>query len=319
MAKTSFARISAPRVTLASLIAYVLLLAAPLSHAAAAVSHAAAATTSGAPTCGGELPAAKADGSQWTCTFDDEFNASTGDATALNTSWWAPQITATSGFTTGTSPNYVCYVNSSKNISVSGDALHLTVRKEAKARACGTYRTPYTGGMVSTYYGFHQTYGRYEIRALLPQATIAGLEEALWMYPASNTYGPWPASGEMDISESWSSAPNEAVPWLHYNFDPSTVDPTTHTNTYNAMCQIPQNQYNVYVMTWSPGNVTVTINGTTCMEDNYVPDGGLTSPQPFDQPFFIALTQGLDTGGKFDPATTPLPATLSIDYVRAWN
>jgi hypothetical protein len=34
----------------------------------------------------------------------------------------------------------------------------------------------------------------------------------------------------------------------------------------------------------------------------------------------IALTQELGIGPNlFDPATTPLPATTSVDYVRVWK
>jgi beta-glucanase (GH16 family) len=283
------------------------------------------ATTTAAPPkpsptgCSGEVLSPKPDGSRWVCTFDDEFDATTGDPAALNRTWWAPQDSATSGFTTGPPADYVCYVDSPNNISVSGGALHLTVKKESEPFSCGPFQTQYTGGMVSTYYSFHQTYGRYEIRALLPQTTVAGLDEALWMWPVNDTlFGSWPGSGEIDIAEFFSTHPTETVPWIHYNFDLSTVNAQTHTNTYNALCQLDPTEYNDYVMTWSPGNFTVSINGTTCLVDNYVPGGGLTSPQPFDQPFFIALTQGLDNPA-FDPSTTPLPATMSVDYVRVWK
>jgi beta-glucanase (GH16 family) len=290
------------------------------STASAVPSTAAGSQATVMPTaCSGEALPPKPDGSQWVCSFDDEFDSTTGDATALNTSWWAPQISSTSGFTTGPSSDYVCYVNSSKNIAVSGGALHLSVRASSQPVDCGWFQTHYTGGMVSTYYGFHQTYGRFEIRALLPQTTVAGLDEALWMWPVNDTlYGSWPGSGEIDISEVWSKYPTTDASWLHYNFDPSTVNPSTHTNTYENLCHISPSRYNVYALTWSPGNFTVTINGNTCLVDNYVPNGGLLSPQPFDQPFFISLTQGLDKDA-FNPSTTPLPATLSVDYVRAWK
>ncbi|CAK5275550.1 unnamed protein product [Mycena citricolor] len=39
-------------------------------------------------------------------------------------------------------------------------------------------------------------YGRVEVRAKMP------LWPAIWMLPVNNTYGPWPASGEIDIVES---------------------------------------------------------------------------------------------------------------------
>ena len=42
---------------------------------------------------------------------------------------------------------------------------------------------------------------------------MASLHSAM---PAANTYGIWPASGELDIAEWWSNAPNSPLPTLHY-------------------------------------------------------------------------------------------------------
>jgi hypothetical protein len=85
-------------------------------------------------------------------------------------------------------------------------------------------------------------------------------------------------------------------------------------------CQIAVGQYNDYAVVWAPGSFTITVNGSVCLIDDYLPNSGLTSPQPFDRPFFIALTQALGIGtNAFNPASTPLPATTSIDYVRVWK
>jgi beta-glucanase (GH16 family) len=283
-------------------------------------SAAAAATSTGDPTCGGEVPPAKANGDAWTCTFDDEFDSSTGDPTSLDRSKWTPQVTATSGYSTGTSQNPVCYVDSPNNISVSDGSLHLTVRKEDSPVDCGSASTSYTGGMVTSSGHFSQTYGRFEVRALLPQTTTAGLQETLWLWPDKYTYGPWPASGEIDFSEFYSQYYWLDVPYIHYNYDSSTVDNATNTNVVTNYCHISLSQYNDYALEWSPGNLTITVNGAPCLIDNYIPNNGLASPEPFDQPFFILLTQALGSGtNAFDPSTTPLPATTSVDYVRVWK
>jgi beta-glucanase (GH16 family) len=276
-----------------------------------------------APACGGEALPTKPNGGAWTCTFDDEFAAATGDATALKTAWWVPQVTATSAFTTGPAGSEACYVNSTKNISVSGGSVHLTARREAQPFSCaGLFTTQYTAGMVSTYTNFNQTYGRFEVRALLPQTAAAGLQETLWLWPLNDVkYGPtWPESGEIDFSEFYSQYSSLDIPYLHYLYDPATVNATTHTNTVTAYnCQIPPSQYNNYAVVWSPNQLTITINGNTCLVDNYLAYG-LTGAQPFDQPFFVALTQALGVGtNAFNPATTPLPATTSVDYVRVWK
>jgi beta-glucanase (GH16 family) len=275
--------------------------------------------TSGQP-CGGELLGPKPSGGQWSCSFDDEFDATTGDANSLNTSWWIPQQTATSGYTTGPANTPACYTNSPNNISVSGGALHLTARREAAPFYCAGLSTQYTAGMVTTSGRFSQTYGRFEVRALLPQTIAAGLQETLWLWPKNASYygNAWPNSGEVDFSEFYSAYPSLDVPYIHYNSAFSFA--LTNTNTTYAFCPISLTQYNDYAVVWSPGSFTITVNGNICLVDNYFPAGGLVSPQPFDQPFIIALTQALGVNtNAFNPYTTPLPATTSIDYVRVWN
>jgi beta-glucanase (GH16 family) len=268
--------------------------------------------------CASESLPAKPSGGSWTCSFDDEFDSTTADATALNTSWWTPQLSATSGYTTGPLGYNVCYVNSPGNISVSGGALHLTVRKEAGPFACGSATTQYSGGMVSTASHFSQTYGRFEVRAQLPQTTVAGLQETLWLWPVNPTmYGYWPASGEVDFSEFYSQYPTLDVPYVHYDY--SSSNSATNTNVVTNYCPISLSRYNDYAVTWSPGSFAITVNGTPCLTDNYAP-GNASAPAPFNQPFFIALTQALGIGtNAFNPSTTPLPATTSIDYVRVWK
>ena len=46
-----------------------------------------------------------------------------------------------------------------------------------------------------------------------------------------------------------------------------------------------------------------------------------TAPEPFNQPFFMALTAALGAanGDQYRPGVTPLPATTKIDWVRSWQ
>jgi beta-glucanase (GH16 family) len=229
-------------------------------------------------------------------------------------------VSATSGYTTGPWYALVCYVDSPNNVSVSGGALHLTIRKETAAVPCGAGSTPYTGGMVTSVNHFSQTYGRFEVRAQLPSTTVAGLQETLWLWPQNYTYGAtWPDSGEVDFSEFYSEYASLDVPYIHYNYNSSTVNTATGTNVVTSYCPISPGGYNNYAVVWQPNRFTVTVNGTTCLVDNYVA-AGLSGAEPFDQPFFIALTQALGVGtNEFVPGTTPLPATTSVDYVRVWK
>jgi hypothetical protein len=54
--------------------------------------------------------------------------------------------------------------------------------------------------------------------------------------------------------------------------------------------------------------------------DHWNPSSPETQPEPFNQPFFINLTQALGIGtNNFIPGVTPLPATTEIQYVRVWQ
>ena len=64
----------------------------------------------------------------------------------------------------------------------------------------GTIVPPVKSGRINTMKGATLKYGRVEVTAMLPEGDW--LWPAIWMLPVNNTYGPWPASGEIDICES---------------------------------------------------------------------------------------------------------------------
>src|ERR1044071_5751369 len=100
MSPSSLLRAVSAAIALASL-SIVGVGSATSSSAAASYKRYATATQStpaGTSTCGGEV-VLNADGTAKTCTFDDEFDTTTGDATALDTTKWVPQLTANSNFT----------------------------------------------------------------------------------------------------------------------------------------------------------------------------------------------------------------------------
>lgn len=271
------------------------------------------------PACGRTIY--KSSGVPWTCTFADDFSGPT-----LDRNTWQVQTTEGSGFTTGPSGSQACYRDATANVAQTGGHLVLTARREAAPFTCPvsstrSFTTGYTSGMVSTYGGFSQQYGRFEVRAKLPSTSTPGLQETLWLWPQDPLkYGAWPASGEIDFAEFYSQYPTLNVPYLHYAFDASTLNLATNTNlttVYN--CAITTGAYNTYAAEWLPGRITILVNGRTCLVDNYTSTVG-PPPAPFDQPFFPALTQGLGVGtNAFDPATTPLPASTVVDYVHVWR
>ena len=267
--------------------------------------------TSPPPSCGATIY--KANGTAWKCTFADDFNNG-----VLDGKKWSVQQTAATGMHVGPE----CLVNNSRNVSVSNGSLHLTTRKEASQFTCknpyGDYRTQYTSGGVTTTGKFAQTYGRFEFRAKFPALKVAGVQTALWLYPATQKYGGWPASGEIDVAEFYSQYPDRTIPYIHYRSS-SRGSPVT-----NLSCKLDPSVFHTYVAVWTPRSITISNDGVVCVSHTIKPSGGLfrhlTAPQPFDQPFAVLITQVLGTGtNAFKSTATPLPATTDVDWVRVWS
>jgi beta-glucanase (GH16 family) len=267
----------------------------PHRSATAPASSVAAPASSSQP-CGGDPLGVSG---RWTCTFDDEF-----DGTSLNTDKWQPQLTANSGYVTG-GPD--CYVDNPNTISVSGGHLNLSALRVEPFDCAAGYRSSYQVGMVTSSKLFSQTYGVFEARAKVPAATVPGLQETFWLYPQNLTYGRWPASGEIDFAEFFSDHAGYDVPYVHYANSSSDANATAYG------CSIDQGTFNTYGVDWTPRSITILANGQICLIDR--PIGG---PAPFDEPFFISLTQALGVGADAPTGGTPLPATTEIDWVRAW-
>ena len=256
--------------------------------------------------CG--LPVRKPDGSMWTCSFVDQFSGS-----SLNSLGWTVHRSETSG----AMPGQACWDHDPKNVTVSGGSLHLTVVKEEEPFTCkspyGDFTTQYSGGSVSTWGKFEQTYGRYEIRAKFSDAAVPGIHGAIWMTPHSQTYGKWPLSGEIDIAEFYSKYPDRAIPYVHYVRD--STDGVT-----NTQCRLNPRDYNNYILEWTPEGLMIGYNNRPCLAHRIDPAEPLTGSAPFDQPFALVLTQTLGIGqNPFTEGTTPLPQTMSIDRIRIWE
>jgi beta-glucanase (GH16 family) len=248
----------------------------------------------------------KADGTRWSCTFDDDFNGTQLD----RSKWWVQTVFAT-GNALGA---YACYDDDPSVVSVSGGALHLRVRKNPTPLPCanGLPPTPYRAGTVSTYHLFSQQYGRFEARYRNTATDQPGLQESWWLWPddREGILASWPLAGEIDVAETYSQYPGLAIPFLHYTVD-DNGGPIPGLNT-SWSCAAQRGVYNTYTLVWAPDVLQAYVNGVPCLVN--------TSGDPaFRKKYILALTMALGTGSNGYTGTAPMPATMDVDYVRAWQ
>ena len=100
------------------------------------------------------------------------------------------------------------YTNRPENIRVENGNLVIEARKE-------NYQgNQYTSAMLDTKNKGDWTYGRFEIRAKLPEGK--GMWPAIWMMPTDKEYGGWPVGGEIDIMELLGHDPGKVYGTIHY-------------------------------------------------------------------------------------------------------
>jgi beta-glucanase (GH16 family) len=230
------------------------------------------------------------------------------------------------------------YTDRPDNVYLRAGMLHIRAAREAYEGASFTSARLKTKGL------FAKKYGRFEVRAKLP--TGKGVWPAIWMLPEDNTYGRWPASGEIDVMEARGQEPGKVLGTLHYG---SSGRGHTHTGKDHVL---PDGgtiaAFHVYALEWDPGEIRWSVDGRLQQTQNFwwsssrrparADRGGRGDraarageraaggpelnpwPAPFDQPFHLLLNVAV--GGTFagnPDADTPFPAEMVVDYVRVYD
>lgn len=174
---------------------------------------------------------------------------------------------------------------------------------------------PYTSTRLITKGKGEWTYGKIEVCAKL--AGGKGAWPAIWMLPSDDTYGQWPASGEIDIME-------------YVGYESDSVYSTIHSGAYNhiegtqktsaTFVSDAESAFHVYSLEWSEKSCQFFIDGRKHFE--YNKGAKATSHEwPFDQSFYLILNiaVGGDWGGKYGVDESIFPCTMEVDYVRVYQ
>jgi beta-glucanase (GH16 family) len=277
-------------------------LAVPTSFATPAQAVTASTWSPPADDCGVKIKKTYAWG-YWKCTFHDDFSG-----TELDRTKWVP----VTKFVTWSGNTPACYRDDPANVNVADGALNLTLVKLDAPAACAVKVAPtqYMSGSVTTYHLFSQQYGRFEARIKTAATSAPGLHEAFWMWP-DERYSTinWPYSGEIDVAESFSAHPSTVGSYLHYSADRYGV--LYGVNAAN--CAANRGEWNTFTVEWGASRIETFVNGKSCLVNT-------SGDSAFRKRYIINLTQAIG-GADWNQVddTTPLPATMQVDYVRVWK
>jgi hypothetical protein len=253
------------------------------------------------------LPLPEIDLSQYTMTFDEDFNAPLsrrvpGDASTDNNLWatsmgnglvrWMgnpperqiyvePEYAGTAGAPLGINP-----------FSVADSVLTITCAEVSQANAPYLDGKLYTSGLITTQHSFFQTYGYFEMRAQMPAGM--GTWPAFWMLFHQT------GSSEFDIVET-------------YGVNPSSVFQTVHQSQYTNSQETSfawSSGWHTYGMLWTASHVTYYIDR--------VPR--VTFPSYTNTPGYLIANLALEGRADRAPdASTIFPLQMKIDYIRCWQ
>lgn len=270
---------------------------------------------------------------KWRLTWSDEFDGDEVDRTK-----WDFDIG--NGFYSYTANMWISgwgneelqyYTDRPKNALVDDGKLRIRALKES-LHQCG-----FTSARLKTRKQdgsplFNQKYGRFEFRAKLP--TGKGVWPALWMLPQDETYGTWPASGEIDVMEAKGHEPQRVLGSMHYG---ACWPNNTHTSNEYLLAEDDSiANFHVYALEWEPGELRWYVDDTLHATETFWWSSSKTDgsngvnptkesdlnrwPAPFDQPFCLVMNVAI--GGKFGGLpneSTEFPAEMVVDYVRAYE
>ena len=217
------------------------------------------------------------------------------------------------------------YRTNKKYCSVKDGLLNINVYRDSHTTSDGKTQ-PYSSARIRTLNRGDWKYGRFEIRAKMPNGQ--GIWPAVWMLPTNSKYGGWASGGEIDIIESRGSMVEETTGALHFGG-------AWPRNTYLAHSyKFPKNnaaeKFHIYTLEWTADEIKWFVDGKLCKtrkKDEWFSEAAKQNPSaPFDQEFHMIINVAVD--GRFFEKTKQqadrlkpnvFPQTLQIDYVRVYQ
>jgi beta-glucanase (GH16 family) len=273
---------------------------------------------------------------KWSLVWADEFE---GDA--IDPTKWSHTVDCWGG---GNNEKQ-CYTERPENSFVKDGNLVIQARKERrrgyalpveqrtnKAARAQEVTLPYSSAKLVTKGKADWRYGRISVRARLPQGQ--GTWPAIWLLPANEVYGPWAASGEIDVMEAVNlgepcptclgGVENTILGTLHYGGPwPKNTFLSKNTPLVGSL-----DDFHTYSLDWDAGKMVWSIDGVAYATQTpatwHVDQSASRPSAPFDQKFYLILNlaiggdlpEGRNLGGV---SPMNFPKTMEIDWVRVYK
>ena len=247
---------------------------------------------------------ATTDPNSWNLVWADEFDQPDGSAPDP-TKWNRQQ--GGSGWGNGELQHYS---DSTENSYIRDGMLVIQANEEYMLGR------DYTSARLTTQFKGDWTYGRFEIRAKLPNTQ--GIWPAFWLLPSRGVYGSGTAGGEIDIMEMIGSEPNRAYGTLHFGNPPERA-----SNSYDLPSGEDYSQdFHNFALEWEPNEIRWYVDKKLfhSATEWFTSTKNASYPAPFDQNFYLIVNVavGGTWPGKPD-ASSVFPQLMYVDYVRVYQ
>ena len=241
---------------------------------------------------------------EWQLVWSDEF-----DGNELDMENWSYQLgTGTEFGLVGWGNNELqYYTDHEENIFIKDNMLHIVAIEERFGNM------NYTSARIRTIEKGDWMYGRFEIRAKLPEGQ--GIWPAIWMLPTRDN-PVWPRDGEIDIMELVGHEPATVHGTVH--FGDIWPDHQYKGNSYTLTEGKFSDDFHVFSIEWKFNEIKFFV------DDNHYftvsPSTTINYQYPFDARFHLLIN--LAVGGNWPDrpdSTTEFPQSLIVDYVRVYQ
>ncbi|MBM7555693.1 carbohydrate binding domain-containing protein [Halanaerobacter jeridensis] len=203
------------------------------------------------------------------------------------------------------------YYTDGENAKIEDGKLVITAREEQVSDSYGSY--DYTSTRMITQNKFSKAYGKFEIRAKMPEGQ--GIWPAIWMLGSDIGEVGWPKCGEIDIMEYIGDSPSKVHGTVH--------GPVSGGAGIGSTYKLPDGEkfseeFHTFMMEWDEDEVEFYVDDTLFHVVNKDEVGD--KEWVYDHPHFLILN--LAVGGHWPgnpDETTEFPQTMEVDYIRVYE